>query len=505
MKIRNSSGGYTPTRLLGAEEQKRRRSRSEIRAQNNLGFLNKSNKTECQVYRNKLLATLDNYYENTQYNHLKPWETVDSRGQFIPLHERKPKIIYAYARNLASRVGAKIVAESTFPAFKIEDSPDDQEFIRTIVKISRLKAYLIEPIRRAINTGSVFVRFKIEGGKYKIQWYHSKFCYPTFQENDELETLTIKYIFDSKTEKDHWGNPKKKWYKLELNTEKEILFDNPDYDPESDEEPEFKVVAEVEHGMGFVQGEWITTSENSEEDDGYGLITDIRDFIDELNYSISGSSRSTAYNQDPQLTFTNVDEDEVSNLIKSVTKSWNLGKDGKAEYLESNLEGVKTAIELRDKVINHISDISRTVILNPEKVVAAAQSGRAMEILSEPLIELVDELRSSFDIHFKNLVLKMAFATVLARKMGIDVPIEMPEKYFPTSLDIELKWPPIIKQTIEDLGKKVGVANTAASGNIISRKTALKFVAEDFGVEDIDAEIAEINAQPIFNPFGGGF
>lgn len=494
---------WIPFRKLGDEEKAIRSKRQDLRIKNNLGVVAAGKKSCGQVFRDKKLETLDSYYENRQYAGLPPWEQKeDAFGCAVPRNKRQPKIKYAFARNLASRVGAKIVGEKVFPAFNIIDNPDDQEFIRSVVKVSRLRAYLVEPIRRAINTGSVFVRFKIVHGKYQIKWWHSKYCYPTFQENDELQSVVIKYVYDDPNEKDSNGHPLKRWYKLELGTEKEILFDNPVYDPEADEEPEFQVVSEVEHGMGFVQGEWFTTSENQDEDDGYGLISDILDFIDELNYSVSASSRAVDYNQDPQLILNGVDEDEITNLLKSVTKSWNMGREGKAQYLESKLDGVKVAGELRDKVVQGISDISRAVILNPEKMVAAAQSARAMEVLNEPLLDLVNELRTSFEVHIKNLVLKMALATLIAKSMGIDIPIDIPEGYHPTSLDLELKWPKVFRETLEDQQKTIAIATSAAAANIISRRTATKFVSEVFDIEDVDAETAEIDEQKIFNPFG---
>ncbi len=505
--FKRAARAFVPSSKLSKDEKKVRSDRSRLRIKNNLGIIAADvSQGVGQVYRNPLLEELDAYYENRQYAGLHPWEQKkDAFGDEVPLHKRAPKISYAFARNLASRVGAKIVGESVFPKLTIEDSPDDQEFIKTLVTTSRLRAYLIEPVRRAINSGSVFVRFKIVAGTYQLKWWHSKFCYPTFQENDELESVVIKYIFDDPTEKDQNGNPVKKWYKLELNTQKEILYDNPVYDPDADQEPEFAVVEEVEHGMGFVQGEWMTTSENQGEDDGYGLVTDIMDFIDELNYSVSASSRSISYNQDPQLTFKNVDEDAISSLLHSVTKSWNLGREGEAKYIESTMNGVKEASLLRDKVIQGISDISRAVILNPEKTIAAAQSARAMEVLNEPLLDLVNELRTSLEVHIKNLVLKMAVATLIARDMGIDIPIMIPDGWRPQSLAIELKWPPVFRMTLEDLQKKVSIASAASGASIISRKTATKYIADDFDIEDVDAEVQEIDAQPVLNPFAGGF
>lgn len=465
---------------------------------NQLGIIPIEEKNKKQVYRNKKLHLLDEYYENEQYEGLEKWESKD-----VPLHKRQPKIKFGFAKTLSSRVSAKIIGQSVFPEFTIKDIPDDNEFIKAIVKHSKIRSELVEPMKRLINTGSIFIRFKISGGAFEIKYYEAKYCYPEFQENGELERLVYKYIYDDPEEKKSDGKPVKKWYKVEFNTESEILYDNPEFNPQDDSEPIFTEVDRVDHGLGFVQGEWFRTAKRKDSPDGYGIIEDILDFIKELDYSISQSSRSVSYNQDPQLLVKGMDEDMISSLIRSVTKAWDMGRDGDASFLESDLSGVKEASNLRDKIKGHISDIARVTLLDPEKMVGSAQSAKAMEVLMGPLVDLIDELRAITESQLKNLVFKMAMACLLANAQGIPVPIQIPEGYVPQSLDIDLVWPSIFKMTLEDMQKKVALSIQAANANIISRKTATNNVKEIFGIVDIEAEHAEIAAQPVFNPFGG--
>lgn len=487
------------------------RSRASARARNNLGIIQLDVEDESKLYRDKNLELLDSYYENRQYDHLPSWEeSQDKNGEHLSIRKRKPRIKMAFAKTLSQRLASKLVGQSVFPKFLIADSPDDQEFLKAVIRESNLKFHILEPIRRMLNTGSSFLRFYIAGGTFKLEWYSSKYCYPEFQENGELESVAIKYVYTDTSEKDHNGNYKRKWYKLELTTLSEILYDNPEYKEDSDYEPEFKEVERIDHNLGFVQGEWLRAAPMSGENetpDGYGLVTDLMDFIDELCYSLSQSSQAVSYNQDPQLAITGIDQEEVGNLIRSVTKSWNLGRQGKAEFLESGLDGVSRAMELRDKVRLNIQDISRIVLLDPEKIVGSASSGKAMEILHGPLKDLVDELREPVEKILKNLVIKMAMACLIGQKQGIEIPIQIPPEYMPKSLDVEVKWPPIFQQTIEDLQKKVQVASQARTTGLVSPATALKFVAEDFGVEDMEAELQAINdaaaAAAALNPFGG--
>lgn len=477
------------------------RSRAERRAQGNLGIINLTGGANVQVFRDQKLEKFDAYYESRQYESKPEWDRAsDPNGEHIPVRSRKPRFVFPFSKTLSQRLTAKLIGNSVFPTFTVEDAPDDQAFLEAVVRESKLRAFLLEPIRRMANTGSVFIRFYITDGAYKLEWYHSKFCYPTFQANGELESVVIKYLFDDGEDKDSSGNPKKKWFKMELGSTSEILFDTPEY--VENEEPIFNEVDRVDHGLGFVQGEWLKTSEDHNSIDGYGLVSDIMEFVDELSYSLSQSSQSVGYNQDPQLVLKGLDEEGLGSLIRSAMKAWNLGHNGEAKFLESGLGGVERAIELRDKVQQNIQDIARIVLLDPEKIVGSAQSAKAMEILHGPLKDLIDELRSVIQDHLKNLVLKMGLACLSASTSGIPTPVMIPEGWVPQSLSIVVEWPPIFQQTMEDLQKKIQVVSAATAANILSRKTATLWIAKDFGISDVEAEIAEINSQPVLNPFG---
>lgn len=474
----------------------KRRSRSALRAEINLGIINTTHDNEGKVFRNAKLDKYDQYYENKQYDHLAPWDS----GNLGP-RQKSPRLKSAFAKTLAQRLSSKLVGASVFPAFNIAEYPDDQAFIKAVIKESKIRAFILEPTRRMINTGSVFVRFYLDGGAIKNEWYNAKYCYPEFKDNGELKLLTIKYVYTDEDDKDNLGHFKKKWFKMDLLTDKEIVYDNPEF--EANKDPEFTVVSEVVHDLGFVQGEWLKTCEVPGSVDGYAITSDLTEFIDEFNYSMSQSSTAVSYNQDPQLSFSGMTEDEINDVVRSSTKSWNLGLKGQAQFLESNLTGVQVAMEMRDKVRLNIQDISRIVLLDPDKIIGSAQSGKAMEILHGPLKDLVDELRMPMEDHLKKIVTKIALIILIAHARGMPVPIEIPEGYKPMTLDFDVEWPPIFQQTMDDLQKKVQVITSATSANLISRETGTKWLAKDFNVEDIEEEIAKVAAQPVINPFGG--
>jgi len=478
-------------------------SRSQLKALNNLGIVSRPLSGVAKQFRKPELDALDAYYEGRQYAGMPLWmDAVSSDGSYIPIRSRQPMLQLNFAKILTSRIASKLVGRRNFPELTIEDDPETSELISLVIKQAQLKSLLMEPVRRMLNSGSVLVRFSIIGSSYKVEHFLSKWCFPEFDETGNLSFVRIQYVFEDENDKDPSTRlPKKKWFKMELSQNTDILYDNPEFKSEEGE-PVFQVVNSVAHNLGFVQAEWMRTSKLPNTVDGPSLIADILGFIDELNYNFSQSSQAVSYNQDPQLTFKNMDEDEMQQLIRSSVKGWNLGKDGDASFLESEMSGVQVADEFRDKVRLSVQDIARVTLLDPEKIVGSAQSGKAMEVLHGPMVELIEELQPVMERSIISLVLKMTLTTMLLAKRGVS-PINIPPNFVPKSLNLSAIWPDIFPRTMQDLQQKVQVASTVSSANLISRETLTKWLAKEFGVENIEEEVAKVNAQPVINPFGG--
>lgn len=476
-------------------------SRSQLKAANNLGTIANIGKSSIKKLRKPELEMYDQYYESRQYDSLVPWDQTDQDGTHIPVRKRQPRLQYSYAKVLCSRLSSKLVGSRTFPVLSVENDPDTQEYLSLVIKTSGLKAQISEPVRRMLAAGSSLIRFSIVNGSWKIQHFLAKWCFPEFDNIGNLEFVKIQYVYDDEADRDNLNRPKKKWFRMDLGKFKDILYDTPEY--RQDAEPVFLPVKQADHNLGFVQGEWIKSCDVPNSIDGASVIGEITDFIDELNYSLSQSSTAIQYNQDPQLTIKGMDEDEVEALIRSSMKAWNLGREGEAGFLEAGMSGVEAANDFRDKIRMNVQDLTRVVMLDPEKIVGSAQSAKAMEVLHGPMVELIEELRPQMEKHIKNLVLKMALTNLIVSSQGGEAPIPIPPGYKPISLDVSIEWPPIFPPTMQDLQQKVQIATSAASGNLISRETMTRWLAKDFNVENIEEEIAKIAAQPVINPFGG--
>lgn len=479
-------------------------SRLRTQARNNLGTIMTSDRFKSQIFRDAKLDTLDQYYEGSQYDGLQDWEEAAENDDYVAIRKRKPRIIYGAPKVLVDKVAAKLVGTSVFPKFVVEDDPDDSDFFRIVQKACNFRGNLIQPMKHCLTSGSVLVRFYLVDGSPIMEHFNAKYCYPQFDQKGELDQVEIKYIYEDPNDKKANGEFKKKWYRLVLTKNSDILYNNPDYQ-EGNLDPDFTVVDQADHQLGWVQGEWLRTSKHKYSPDGGGLFADILDFFDELNYSLSQTSQAVSYNQEPQLAIKGVDEDEIEGLIRSSQKAWALGRDGEAKFIEANGKGIELAGKSREETRKFMLEVVRVVLHDPEKMTAQAQSGKALEILHAPLVELIDELRTVFEPMLKNLLIKIGMTMLEMGDRGEDTVLQVPAGYMPASLDITVQWPAIFPPTLDDINKMVTAGTAAANAKVMSRETVTKWLAPVFGVENVEEEIQKIGAEPDINPFGGGF
>jgi len=479
------------------------KSRTQKRIENTLGIIAGAMAGRFMRVRSEKLDTYDKYLHSKQYDHLVPWEQQsDDPEDFIPIRKRRPLVIFGLPKRLVDTVAAKLVGQNVFPQLKVEDDPDSNEFLRLVLRAAKLPSRVMAAVKGMLANGSSFARFYVVAGStIRIETVNSNHCYPEFGPAGELLSVEVRYVYADPIETDEKGKPVEKWVRYILGPQVDIEFDNPKYI--ANQPPVFTEVGRVAHNLGFVQGTWFRTGESRHSPDGPSLYADALAFFDSINYSLSQADQAVAYAHEPQLGISGMDVDEIDKIIKSSTKAWNLGRDGSANFIEANLGGVERGIELRDKMSQAIQNTTRVLLLDPEKIVGSAQSAKAMEVLHGPLVELVEELRGSVEDSIVELVNKIAATILILEQQGANEIIEIPASFKPEAFAVVASWPPIFPMTMADLQQKVSVANIAATASLVSRETLTGWLARDFGIEDVEAEVAKVAAQPVINPFGG--
>ena len=481
-------------------------SRSEKRANNILGVNQNGFGVKGAHHRSNIIKTVDRYLDGSAYDGLSDWsEGCYDDDSYIPIDKRKPKIIFPFAKIFSDRVSSKLVGASTFPKFKIEDDEEAEFFLNNlVVPGSFFRAKMLGVAKDLILRTSSFARFKFSDGNVQIMRYNSNYCYPEFDNSGGLEKVDIKYVYKTNETDSSSGQMIKRWYKESLTKNTDILYDNPVYKENS--EPVFEVVESAEHNLGFVQGEWFRVGDDIHSPDGEDdpIIYQMTEFIDAINYNLSLSDQAVNYGTEPQLAISGMDTEDAESLIKSATKTWLLGREGKADFLEIGGSGVSNARDQRDDYLKMFQHIARVVLLDPEKMAKNAQSGKAMEVMHGPLVELINELRPWMEKGMIGMLQKISTTAILLNLQGFETQFLMPKGWQPQSLNIKSIWPPIFELTTQDKQQIVSIGLQAASGNVISRDTALRWIQSqgvDFGVDDYELEVQKVNTQQKFNTF----
>ena len=486
------------------------KSRSEKRAANVLGVVQDGYGIKKLNYRSNVLKTIDMYLNGSQYDGLQEWDDSNCTDpdNYTKLSDRKPKIIFPFAKVFQDRLSSKLAGKSTFPKFKIEEDPETDYFInQVLIPGTFFKAKMLSLSKDFALKTSAFCRFKFVNGALDIQKYNTNYCYPEFDGSGNLTYVKIQYVYDTSEKDPSTGKMIKRWFKLELTQQSDILYDNPIYNESSGAEPEFKVVEKVDHEFGFVQGEWFRFGENNHNPDGEDdpIIYQMTEFIDAINYNLSLSDQATNYSTEPQLVISGMDSEEADKLIKSASKTWLLGREGKAEFIELSGAGAENAKNQREDYLKMFQHIARIVLLDPEKMSASAQSGKAMEVMHGPMVELINEMRPWFEKSMIKLIQKIITSIVILGQNAIETDFIVPDGWVPVSLNIKTIWPPIFELTTQDKQQIVSLGIQVAGANIVSRDTILRWIQSqgvDFGVEDFELEQQKVNTQQQFNSFG---
>ena len=139
---------------------------------------------------------------------------------------------------------------------------------------------------------------------------------------------------------------------------------------------------------------------------------------------------------------------------------------------------------------------------DPEKFSAHAQSGKALELMNEPMVDLIDEKRVFLEKFMVAATLKIMAMHIFYNNQGMITDVPVSPTFQPKSLDITVDWQPVFPLTTDDLQKTVNLYTSLTNANIMSRQTALEKLSKYFDIEDIEREIQIVNTQQQFNTWG---
>jgi hypothetical protein len=120
--------------------------------------------------------------------------------------------------------------------------------------------------------------------------------------------------------------------------------------------------------------------------------------------------------------------------------------------------------------------------------IAAAQSGRALELMNQGLIWLADNLRVSYGQGLLGLARMIVRAS---QRRGLTVGGAALPPLDPAA-PLSLTWPRWYPLTSTEMRQDAATLGALIDQGLLSRDTALRSIADVYGIADTDAELARI-------------
>lgn len=439
-------------------------------------------------------------YDNLKYCFLDEYKN-DGRSpdDYIPIRERRPSVKFALCKTVVNDSVSLLFSEGHFPDVDCEDETT-RETLQKIIKHSKINALMIDAATKG-SVGSVAIQLRVLEQRLFIDAHNTQFLTPVWKKSapDTLEKIIEKYKVTGQALKD-LGYPIKNdelkvefWFHREWGAAKEIWF-TPYFVSEhqwsaTSSMPKVPVIDTkntINHALGFVPWVWVRNLPGGDEIDGKCTFIDAIDTSIEIDYLLSQGGRGLKYASDPTLLIKEPVTGSDGKIVKGAGNAIVVDASGDAKMLEINgtasaavVEWVKFLRELAlESIRGNRSDASK---------LSAAQSGRAMELMQQALVNLSDTLRISYGEGALLSVLKMI--AEVSNKMPLLVDGEKITKLNPK---LSLRWPAWFPPTAEDRMNTATTLKTATESGFMSRETAVSTISADYDVEDVAAEMALI-------------
>lgn len=503
----------------------------------------------CSGGRFHALDSLDAYATCRQYERLRyNWdgnmqgyggEADIAPGWYVPLKLRKPDTRFNLGTLIIGRLTAMALGEERWPELRFDDDPDAEDYCKALARESQLQSRIQEARNKGGACGTAVVSFAFVKGKPRVKVHEAKHVFVfRWQDRDELTIGACLKVYPYTRTVWDAGKPKEKtfYYARFWDEEKEVVWDPIPLEAAQNGTwastvPSYTVV----HGYGECPVYWTQNLPDSEREDGISDIHGLTDTFDVVNRILSATSKGTIANVDPTLVIKDTPTNNKGAIRKGSDNA--IWSPGGADYLELQGTAVKTAKELADALVKVCLDTAGVILGDPTKTSGAASSAAALKMLYMPMVNQCDLLRTQYGRLILAVLLGMlraarlvgslppgpttttADGVLIQEKPTIILPPRVvkeeakdedptkpvrdqktppapkkQERNPGTSEDLTLHWPPYFPPTVADIGAAVDAASKA-KGTTISQRTAVKFTAPLFGVEDVDKEIAEIDVE----------
>lgn len=436
------------------------------------------------------LGVLGRVLEGRLYDVL-PYAFGDERGvggEYIPLRMRRPSVRYPLARVVVEDSVSLVFSEGHFPVFESEDGVA-RGVMRDVVLESGLNGVMLDAVMRG-SVGSVAILMRVLRGRVFFSVVPSLYLEPVWQVEvpDELASVTERYKVrgGELLARGYEGVEAsvEYWFMRRWDSEREVWF-RP-WPVRGEGGPVVDEGRTVRHGLGFVPLVWVKNLPGGEGVDGACTFRSAIESMIEIDYQLSQAGRGLKYSSDPTLLIKEPAGAE-GDIVRGGGNALIVSEKGDAKLLEIGGTAASAVIEYVRTLREFALESVHGNRASPEKL-SGAQSGRALEMMNQGLIWLADNLRVSYG----DALLRLAWMVVRASNvfplsvMGAEIAPLSPGARW------TLKWPRWQMPGAEDRERDARTLGTLAAAGQMSRLTAVKSIADVYGIQDVSAEIQRI-------------
>ena len=443
--------------------------------------------------RTRRLDLLTRVLDGRLYDAL-PYEFHEERtadGSYIPLRQRRPSVRYPLARIVVEDSLSLVFGEGHFPALACDDEAT-RAALADLVRDARLNAVMQDAALRG-SVGSVAILLRVLAGRVFCQVMPTLYLTPAFQPlaPDTLARVTeLRKVTGAELRARGYriADPAGSyWFRREWDDEWERWFVPV---PAANGTPrETDAARSVRHGLGFVPIVWVRNLPGGDGIDGACTFRPAVETQVEIDYQLSQAGRGLKYSSDPTLMIREPAALD-GEMVRGAGNALVVSEKGDAKLLEIGGTASGAVIEyvrtLREFALEGVHGNRASA-----ERLAAPQSGRALELMNIGLIWLADNLRVSYGGALLDLLRMIVAASAvfpLRTRTG-------PVGTLAASARIGLRWPNWYPADPADRNLDAQTLATLAGAGQISRATAVAFIADEYGITDVPAELARIREE----------
>jgi hypothetical protein len=447
------------------------------------------------------LQALQHVLDGSMYEVLKFSFDEEQNGanEYIKLRDRRPCVRYNLCALAVSQAVAMLFSEGHFPEVAHEDA-DTAETLKSIIGDTCLNLTLVDAACRG-SVGSIALWLRVLEGRIYVDVMDTAYLTPAWNPTRPDVLLSVTERFKVKGDalaEMGYTIPDKDlpamfwWQRVWTDSDEEWYVPQKVVKEKDARAPKPKIDAKrtVSHDMGVVPVVWIKNLPGGNGIDGSPTFNDeaINTQI-ECEYQLSQGARALRYAGDPLLLIKEPASDNGGKLVRSAANAMIVNKDGDAKLIE--IDGAAS-----EAVVNYVKFMRDLALeqlhasrVNPEKL-SSAQSGRAMEMLNQPLIWLADKLRITYGggmLALLQMIANFGATSQLIARDSTAYPTLSPKP-------VSLKWPPWYAPTFADLSASATTLVAHTDAGHMSQETAVGIVAKQYDIADPAAELVKIKA-----------